>query len=198
MVLGKTFWGIGMINEEITIDVRGFSREKKKRVQDAFFKLGICWPFRMGYEELDKCMYTNTCASGNISAYLMYSESQQNRTPTHSYEQLMEIAGMSDKGEFTKNDLKDGMIVRYRGKKYIVFGAFLHAVDAFASVAKMNFNDVQKVETLEGDVLYERERFIELADGQTLSVKELKRMAAGNYSDSIPKMAKYILDAEGL
>lgn len=188
-----------MIDYEITIDIEGFSEEKKKRVQDAYFKMGIDWSGEgTTYQELDRIMYTNTYQDGDVRNHLMYVSFPRGRTATHTYEQLMELAGMNDKKVFTKDDLKDGHVVFYDKTKFIFFGNSLLNIYGSHSIGEINLSLIEKVETLEGEVLYEREQFIELNDGQTISVKELKRMSEGNYSDIIPKMARYILDAEGL
>lgn len=83
--------------QEITIDVRGFSDEKKKRVQDAFFRLGIRW-FLQG--DSHQCLwgsvevYTNKDTEGEVGRCIMWS-TIKDRAPTHTYSELMLLAGMA-------------------------------------------------------------------------------------------------------
>lgn len=83
--------------EKLCIDVRGFSEEKKKRVQDAFFALGIEWAGDKGYANLHAGRYGNVYRDGERGKYLMFgnrdiSEAQKPHEVT--YTQLMQKAGL--------------------------------------------------------------------------------------------------------
>lgn len=90
------------IDYEITVDVRGLSVEEKKRVQDAFFKLGFKWLISDDSYELlndkDVNRYTNWWARGGRTGALRWTYSD-NRAPTHTPEQLFELAGMNNAPE---------------------------------------------------------------------------------------------------
>ena len=87
------------IDYEITVDVSGADIETKKRVQDAFFKLGISWGSGDKYACLNRQCYTNTFSTGKVTQVLMWSGTVTK--PTHTIEELMELADME-----TKTDLK--------------------------------------------------------------------------------------------
>lgn len=88
------------MEHRIFIDVSEFDIEKKKRVQDAFFKLGYEW-LESGYQYLDRHVYTTIKVEGYtngsslfLSLYNIPSPDQQPYVKT--YNELMEIAGMSE------------------------------------------------------------------------------------------------------
>jgi hypothetical protein len=106
--------------ENLKIDVRGLSAEQKENVFDAiekltenevnvrdkrfYFTYGEYWT--QGGED-------ERCFTGNRNKQVTYNE-------------LMEIAGMSDKKTFTKADLKDGMVTKYNnGDLRLVLGGSL-------------------------------------------------------------------------
>lgn len=87
------------------IDVRGFSENKKKRVQDAFSKLGIKYEtdFKVQLAKVRK--FTNVPSTfGEIKNYLMCGIdpiSVKQKPYEITYEQLMEEANMKE--ELSKN-----------------------------------------------------------------------------------------------
>lgn len=85
----------------ICIDCTGFSGDKKKRVQDAFFKLGYRWSGEPAntYWGFDKDFY-NT--NKNMTITYFRAESLSSMPNIHTYEQLMERAGMSEKTDLDK------------------------------------------------------------------------------------------------
>ena len=81
-----------MVDYELTIDCEGFSDEKKEEVQKAFFKLGIVWEYGgNSVMHLNKGGYTNKLVGGPVTKHLMWIGNR----PTHTYLQLMELAGMT-------------------------------------------------------------------------------------------------------
>lgn len=92
------------IDYEITVDVRGMSIEKKKQVQDAFFKLGHNWSGMnrgdyWGLEHDNHCVYTNKEDRGGVTSRVMYGIPMIK--PTHTYNQLLELAGMTNKKQLS-------------------------------------------------------------------------------------------------
>lgn len=92
------------IDYEITVDVRGFSVKKKKRAQDAFFNLGYKWfgtqaKMHFGLERDEVYAYTNAFDDGDVDDHIMCAPVF--RAPTHTYNQLMELAGMTDKKQLS-------------------------------------------------------------------------------------------------
>ena len=86
------------IDYEITVDVRGMSVKKKRKVQDAFFKLGVSAPvsgecFGVPIANAEFC-FSNKNMAGNIINKLMWDCYDHE---THTYAQLLELAGMTDK-----------------------------------------------------------------------------------------------------
>lgn len=83
----------------ICIDVSDFSIEKKKLVQDAFFKLGDAWGYGgTDYLKLDSLVYTNTVSS-SYDGFLWCSnhpEYYKNKPYKHTFNELMKRAGMEE------------------------------------------------------------------------------------------------------
>lgn len=86
------------IDYEITVNVEGLTHDEKKRVQDAFFKLGLSWWDGKGYSQLGKGCYTNKMKFGEVTKTLMWADASTK--PTHTVDELLELAGMK-----TKTDL---------------------------------------------------------------------------------------------
>ena len=80
---------------KLAIDVRGFSEEKKKRVQDAFRALGVKVDDRLN---LDATIYSTVDDGGEVEKFLMYrryGRLNKNQLPhATTYKRLMELAGM--------------------------------------------------------------------------------------------------------
>lgn len=89
------------IDYEITVDVCNLSVEEKKKVQDAFFKLGIGWfnqnKNHRNLETPNLRCYTNTAGVVDriVGGRLMLSTMDDLR-PTHTPEQLYALADMND------------------------------------------------------------------------------------------------------
>lgn len=86
--------------EKLCIDARGFSVEKKMRVQDAFFKLGIKWAGGCAHQHLDYAdQYGNVYSDGNAIDKLMWGHgdmTEQQREYAITYPELMRKAGMDE------------------------------------------------------------------------------------------------------
>lgn len=191
-----------MYNKRIYIDVRDFDEAKKKRVQDAFFKLSIGWSSGKIYDHLDEAAYTNFYGGCRPMAKLMYdsrhSPKHQAKADITTYEQLMREADM----EFTKDDLKDGMVVQYRdGRERVIFNDSAWQVSEPPQVNRragrmkqvghicwlksdlthidgLAHMDLVKVTDRDGTVLFEREPekrkiTLELTDEQLSKIKEI-------------------------
>ena len=76
---------------EITIDCTGFTQKKKKKIQKAFFDLGIIWGSEGAVpSNLNRNVYTNKLGCGRTAPWLKYTGSGAH--PTHTYKQLMNLA----------------------------------------------------------------------------------------------------------
>ena len=76
------------------IDVRGFSKEKKNKVQDALIQLGCAE--KISTTDVDR--YTNVDTYGDVSEYIMHgkgSMSKEQEPYEITYEKLMKEAGMN-------------------------------------------------------------------------------------------------------
>lgn len=82
-----------MIDYEITVSVNNLTEDEKKRVQDAFFKLGFAWWCGTDYLGLDKGCYTNTTKMGKVIQNIMWTD--ESTAPTHTIKELLELAGMN-------------------------------------------------------------------------------------------------------
>lgn len=85
--------------EKLCIDVRGFSDEKKRRVQDAFFELGYGWDDGCTYQYLGAGRYGNVYRDGDASGTLLngyVDMSEQQREYAITYAELMCKAGMDE------------------------------------------------------------------------------------------------------
>lgn len=89
----------------IVVDVRGFSLEKLKKTQDLFFKLGYNWPMgndgRYWNHEGDEDIE----AYNNIAGYLGWSK-LRNAKATHTYKQLLKLAGGKVLSDMTSDQLR--------------------------------------------------------------------------------------------
>lgn len=110
--------------ENLKIDVRGLSAEQKEDVFEAIEKL-------VGYKVnyLDSYFYFIYYKQWSQSFSEGHFQDHQNKQT--SYNELMEITGMSDKKTFTKADLKDGMKVTFRdGSVKFLLGVNLLSYDS--------------------------------------------------------------------
>lgn len=114
------------------IDVRYMTEQEKKDVQNAFFKMGYRWYGNSDkYTQLSAISYyaylnRSLTADGvdghnDYKDYVNYFNEHQNTEIT--YTELMTLAYGEDMmntqtKEFTKADLKDGMVVKLRGGSY--------------------------------------------------------------------------------
>jgi hypothetical protein len=101
--------------ENLKIDVRELSVEQKENVFKAGYEL-------TGYtiNTRNSCYYFIYPNDFMCHSYNDHSFANSKNTEV-TYNELMEIAGMSDKKAFTKADLKTGMIVEFKsGEKAIV------------------------------------------------------------------------------
>lgn len=80
------------IDYEITVNVSNLTHEEKKRVQDAFFKLGFAWWDGTKYSCLNKESYTNKFKQGKVTQDLMWADASTK--PTHTVDELLELADM--------------------------------------------------------------------------------------------------------
>lgn len=112
-----------MIDYEITVNVSNLTYEEKKRVQDAFFKLGFAWRWSgTDYACLNKGCYTNTFRGGKVTQDLMWADASTK--PTHTVDQLLELAGMKTKADLKPFDLEKALagepvVLRDGTKAYI-------------------------------------------------------------------------------
>ena len=111
-----------MIDYEITVDVSNVDTETKKRVQDAYFKLGFVWSNGSNgtkHNCLDKECYTNTFRQGLAPrGFLMWAGVP--REPTHTVDQLFELAGMKTKSFDLQKALRGEPVVLRNGEKAYV------------------------------------------------------------------------------
>lgn len=67
------------LTKEYRVNVEGCSEELKKKVQQAFFDVGLLWKSgAKEYLSLDAEQYTNTDSDGNVVNFLMYSRTTSN------------------------------------------------------------------------------------------------------------------------
>ena len=95
------------IDYEITVNVSNLTHEEKKRVQDAFFKLGFSWFDGTHYSCLEKECYTNTFRGGKVTQELMWADASTK--PTHTVDELLELAGMKTKADLKPFDLEKAL-----------------------------------------------------------------------------------------
>lgn len=100
------------------IDVSNFPEDKKKKVQDAFFKLGIKWKGLENdeYHQLNRDIYTNINCGGLITNGLMWSHFMDELDKLHevSYEELLKDAGMLEEEEKERIQAKYSNDIYYR------------------------------------------------------------------------------------
>ena len=96
--------------EKLCIDVKGFSEEKKKRVQDAFFELGFEWyTFGKSHRFLHANKYTNIDLLV-ADRYLMHSSGTISHGESEfeiTYPELMRKAGMDESDPDELNERKE-------------------------------------------------------------------------------------------
>lgn len=120
--------------EKLCIDVRGFSEEKKKRVQDAFFKLGLKWPGGCMYKWFGADRYGNVYEDGNAMGDLRFGHgdmSEQQRKYAITYPELMRKAGMDESDpdvdyEVPKSEMP---VFEYTRDIQEVIESYLHLLD---------------------------------------------------------------------
>lgn len=105
--------------KDYKINCIGMNDEQKRLVQDAFFKLGYCY-----YDnKKDYYMYDYYFAYSSADLKFMVGEDicyfeNKNHLENHTeltFSELMKLANMEKYMTFTKADLKDGMVTKYRG-----------------------------------------------------------------------------------
>lgn len=111
------------IDYEITVNVSSADIETKKQVQDAFFNLGLGWrDSGNNHAHLDKSSYTNTYDAGVTTSYLMFIKAGRN--PTHTINELLELAGMKNETTLRPFDLEKALngepvVLRSGEKAYV-------------------------------------------------------------------------------
>ena len=97
------------------INCVGMSDEQKRLVQDAFFKLGYKYEYDISKYEYGKYYFAYTW--GYIT-YLSVEDVRYFEQKTHTeltLNELLKLANMEEYMTFTKAELRDGMVVKYRG-----------------------------------------------------------------------------------
>lgn len=111
------------------IDVRGTTEREKKDIQDALFKLGYRWRDGGNPYNLTQAGVYFTTTSGVLTYSFMFYENDvrfqfhfdEHPNKEITISELMTLAygeNMNKDKEFTKSDLKTGMVVRMRGGSY--------------------------------------------------------------------------------
>lgn len=110
------------IDYQIYIGIKGLSYDKKLRVIDAFYSLGIEWgPCHNGsFDYIESAMkfgavLTNTNSSGKVFDKIMCLM-HHSRT-THTYDQLMELAGMTEANAKLSDLSSDAMLKRFNSNQ---------------------------------------------------------------------------------
>lgn len=110
------------IDYQIYIGIEGLSYDKKLRVIDAFYSLGIEWgPCHNGsFDYIESAMkfgavLTNTNSSGKVFDKIMCLM-HHSRT-THTYDQLMELAGMTEANAKLSDLSSDAMLKRFNSNQ---------------------------------------------------------------------------------
>lgn len=103
------------------IDVRGTTEQEKKEIQDALFKLGYRWKISGNSYKLDNSAAYFTSVNGDLTFISEWNDFELDFVEDPSKEitisELMALAYGVNK-EFTKSDLKTGMVVKMRGGSY--------------------------------------------------------------------------------
>lgn len=102
------------------IDVRGTTEQEKKEIQDAFFKLGYRWEYSGNSYRLNSHTAYFTSVNGYltyISEYNTFQNFVEDPRKEITVSELMVLTYGANK-EFTKSDLKTGMVVKMRGGSY--------------------------------------------------------------------------------
>lgn len=125
------------------------TEQEKKDVQKAFFEMGYKWRGREStYQELDKPFYFaeghNILYCSGADYFFNHKDCEDNKEIT--YKELMTLAygedTMSTQKEFTKSELKDGMVVVYRdGDERYVFGDTLFLLHEGLGAQLYRFNE---------------------------------------------------------
>lgn len=152
---GYGFDSDGNIKRGYCIDVSGFDEEKKKRVQDAFFKLGFCWySYGETYEYLDAQKYTNVLTDGSVKAMLMYGIGI-NVLEKHyliTYDELMKEAGKTEQKRYWKEgeELEAGMWFNYRGgerEAVAIHNGSVCLIDFNNNLDVVDFSHIRPIDT---------------------------------------------------
>jgi len=124
--------------KEICIDIRELSDGQKSLAQEAFFKLGYMWCVN-GKRVID--LADKVHIVGNTDGSMWHVRSGK-RTPTHTFDQLVELADMpTEPKQFTKADLKDGVIVTYRnGDERIIYNGNFYRAQTNDEVSEWVFS----------------------------------------------------------
>ena len=103
------------------IDVRNLTEQQKKDVQNAFFEMGYKWRSReVTHQELDRPFYF--AEAGTImyceGADFFFNDKDCEDNKQITYTELMQLVNKVEdnmSNNFTKANLKDGMVVKLRG-----------------------------------------------------------------------------------
>ena len=103
------------------IDVRNLTEQQKKDVQNAFFEMGYKWRSReVTHQELDRPFYF--AEAGTImyceGADFFFNDQDCEDNKQITYTELMQLVNKGEdnmSNNFTKANLKDGMVVKLRG-----------------------------------------------------------------------------------
>lgn len=110
------------IDYEITVSIAGMNHKQKQRVQNAFCGLGITWALAphesvtsvVNALELASAL-TNTATDGKVLNKLMCIPF--GGEPTHTYDQLMELAGMTEANAKLSDLSSDAMLKRFNSNQ---------------------------------------------------------------------------------
>lgn len=173
-----------MNKNPICVDVKGFSVESKKHVQDLLFKLGYEWWFGTKHSKLEDNMlaYTNVYDHGGVSNYLLYSSSglvSKQKQHLVTVEQLEQMVKEKEAEELKQND----EIFKYKGeviaKLYSVSPPLndetkINMDEIFAKVFEDSVTKVEEVRTKRKEASWKR---IEQNDDQlTAAIKTLEHL----------------------
>ena len=131
-----------LIKLPIKVDVSELTHEEREQFQKKLFEHGVRWAD--GSRDIETCSDFNFISSGKLLTHV--SRNKRSYFEDQGYveikiEKLQEILGMKQK-QFTKSDLKDGMVVRTRTDKYtrvyLVLGSRLVASKSHLELAEYN------------------------------------------------------------
>lgn len=131
-----------LIELPIKVDVSGLTHQEREQFQKKLFEHGVRWAD--GSRDIETCSDFNFISGGKLLTHV--SNNKRSHFEGQHYteikvQQLQEILGMKPK-QFTKADLKDGMVVRTRTDKYahtyLVLGSRLVAAKSHLELAEYN------------------------------------------------------------